>query len=300
MTKKEDGTAFVNPASLWGKPLPKMLQPTTTKGSKEPKKEKDSGMGRNESKDIDWDSDVDDELEVGGPSDAELLDDATAAETAVKKTLVEVSAAVSVDADDDDTEDEDEDEDDAEDEEEEEEEDVEAVVEDSAESDVDKADDDEVEPPRRSRTVSAKKSMSDYVRDEIDKRQSSGDSLRGVDIMNALAKRGVKVSAAQVSQLLKKAGVSAKARGPRKHKAAATPVEPGERSRMATSTRKTADKKPTGRIANKATPAISGALPVERLRAAKAFLAACGGTYEQAAKTLELHEQLQNVMCDIG
>lgn len=301
MTKKDDGSGFVNPASLWGKPLPKMLQPTTPKGSTEPKKAKNSGMGRHDSEDIDLDSDVDDELEGTGPSDDELLD-GTEAET-TEETYVEASVAVEVTDD----EAEDEDDDDEAEDEAEEEADVEDVVEvDEAESAVDEADDEEVEPTRRSHTVAEKKkkSMSDYVRDEITKRTDAGDSLRGVDIVNALAKKGVKVSPAQVSQLLKKAGISAKARGPKKHKAAAAPAaatsEAGERSRMAMSREKTSKKKPAGRPANKVATAVAGTLPVAHLKAAKAFLATCGGTYEEAARILKLHEQLQDVMSDIG
>jgi hypothetical protein len=295
MTKKDDGQGFVNPANLWGKPLPNMLRPTTTKGSTETKKEeKSSGMGRHDHEDIDLDSDVDDELDGVEPSAEELLGDAEEETTTAVETYVEASVEV-----DDDDEAEDEDDDEAEDEEE----DVEAVVEDdAAESAVDEADDEDVEPTRRSHTVAdkKKKSMSDYVRDEIAKRADAGDSLRGVDIVNALAKKGVKVSPAQVSQLLKKAGVSAKARGPRKHKAAAAPVaEADERSRMAMSTRKTGEKKPGKRPANKAAPTGSGTLPVAHLKAAKAFLSTCG-SYTEAARILKLHEQLHDVMSDIG
>jgi hypothetical protein len=301
MTKKDDGSGFVNPASLWGKPLPKMLQPTTPKGSTEPKKEKNSGMGRRDSEDIDLDSDVDDELEGTGPSDDELLD-GTEEEETTEETYVEASVAVEVTDD----EAEDEDDDDEAEDEAEEEADVEDVVEvDEAESAVDEADDEEVEPTRRSHTVAEKKkkSMSDYVRDEIAKRTDAGDSLRGVDIVNALAKKGVKVSPAQVSQLLKKAGISAKARGPKKHKAAAAPAattsEASERSRMAMSRKKTSEKKPAGRPANKVATAVAGTLPVTHLKAAKAFLTVCGD-YEEAARILKLHEQLQDVMSDIG
>jgi hypothetical protein len=133
-----------------------------------------------------------------------------------------------------------------------------------------------------------KKSMSDHVRDEISRRQESGDSLRGVDIVNALAKKGVKVSAAQVSQLLKKAGVSAKARGPKKAKAAAE-----ERSRAAVSTKKAAE---PPRAAPKARPVGGTDMPMPQLKAAKEFLAAVGDSYEEARRVLGLHEQLHDYL----
>jgi hypothetical protein len=250
-----------------------------------------------EDEDIELDSDVDDELEGAEPSDEDLLDDADADEEVdtyveAATAAAEHTAAVAAENEDDDiaaeVEDADVDDDDADEDDE-----VEDADDDepSAVDDVDE----EVENPRRSPTVSEKKkkSMSDHVRDEIAKRQASGDSLRGVDIVTALAKRGVKVSPAQVSQLLKKAGAGTKSRKP---KAAATPAatpEPTDRSRMAVSTRKTeTGKKPAGR-----TPAPAAGLPVARLKAAKAFLAACG-SYQLAAETLDLHEQLQDVMRD--
>jgi hypothetical protein len=138
---------------------------------------------------------------------------------------------------------------------------------------------------KRVRKMSEKKSMSDHVREEIDRRQKTGESLRGVDIVNALAKHKIKVGPAQVSQLLKKAGVSQKARGPRKAKLAA---EAGERSRSAESVRK-------GVIKHRPASTVAG-LPVAHLKAAKDFIAACGDSYEEAARILELHEKLHDVL----
>lgn len=258
MSKEVATGGIVSPANLWGKPLPKALhKPATTK-------EKDTGMLPEEESITD--DDVDAELEGDGPSDAELaseeteVDDETGGEAGDEEPSY------------DDDEESDDDEDDSEDD------DVDSVVE----------PDKKVSKKKRVTTPMAgkKKSMSDYVREEIARRQESGDSLRGVEIMNTLAKKGVKVSAAQVSQLLKKAGVSTKARGPKKAKAAAE-----ERSRAAMSTRKG----PDASTAVKARGGVVG-LPVAHLKAAKDFIAACGDSYEEALNVLELHKQLQGVL----
>lgn len=253
---------IVSPASLWGKPLPKTLHKTA------PEKKKDTGMlPEEDDADSVMEEDVDAELEADGPSDAEL--------EAENPEVDETDADEDAGDDEEPSYDEDDDE---------EAEDVDSAVED---------DTTKVSKKKRVTTPMAgkKKSMSDHVRDEIDRRQAAGDSLRGVDIVNALAKKGVKVSAAQVSQLLKKAGVSAKARGPKKSKAAAE-----ERSRAATSTRKVAE--PVSRPTPKAKPATGGVvgLPVTHLKAAKDFVAACGDSYDEAFNVLDMHRQLNEVL----
>lgn len=260
MSKEVATGGIVSPANLWGKPLPKTLHKEATK------KEKDTGML---SDDVTED-DVDAELAVDGPSDAELeseeaeVDDEVGAEAGDEEPEYDDEESDEDDSDDDDSDD------------------VDSVVE----------PDEKVSKKKRVTTPMAgkKKSMSDYVRDEIARRQEAGDSLRGVDIMNTLSKKGVKVSAAQISQLLKKAGVSTKARGPKKAKAAAE-----ERSRAAVSTRKGEE---PSRAAPKVRPAADDAvgLSVAHLRAAKAFLAACGDSYAEARNVLEAHEQLQDVL----
>ena len=138
--------------------------------------------------------------------------------------------------------------------------------------------------------MAEKKSMSDYVRDEITARKASGDSLRGVDIVNAMAKKKIKVSAAQVSQLLKKAGVSQKARGKRAGAAAA----PTEKLRVAEKTRR-AEPKPSAAKVAKA-PTGSTSFPIAQLKAAKAFLAACDGSYLNAKNALALHAELGDIL----
>lgn len=258
MSKEVAVGGIVSPANLWGKPLPKTIHKEATK------KEKDTGMLPEEI----TEDDVDAELEADEPSEAELVAEETDVDDAGEETGDEEPSY-----DDDEESDEDDSEDDDE---------VDSVVE----------PDEKVSKKKKVATPMAgkKKSMSDHVRDEIARRQESGDSLRGVDIMTALAKKGVKVSAAQISQLLKKAGVSVKARGPKKAKAAAE-----ERSRAAVSTRKGEE---PSRVAPKARPATGGVvgLPVAHLKAAKDFIAACGDSYEEARNVLDLHKQLQGVL----
>lgn len=258
MSKEVAAGGIVSPASLWGKPLPKALHKEATK------KEKDTGMLPEEESITD--DDVDAELDGDGPSDAELESE----EAEVDDEAGDPAGDEEPSYDDDDESDDDEDDSD--------DDDVDSVVE----------PDEKVSKKKRVTTPMAgkKKSMSDYVREEIARRQESGDSLRGVEIVNTLAKKGVKVSAAQVSQLLKKAGVSAKARGPKKAKAAAE-----ERSRAALSTRKGAE--PAATV--KARGGVVG-LPVAHLKAAKDFVAACGDSYDEALNVLELHKQLQGVL----
>ncbi|NDD52261.1 hypothetical protein EBZ39_00015 [bacterium] len=247
---------IVNPANLWGKPLPKTVHKEATK------KEKDTGMLPEDEVELD----VDAELEADEPSDAELVAEETDTEFVEGGEPAEDEEPSY-----DDDEDESDENDDVDD--------VDSAVE----------PDEKVSKKKRVTTPMAgkKKSMSDHVREEIARRQESGDSLRGVDIVNALAKKGVKVSPAQVSQLLKKEGVSSKARGPRKAKAAAE-----ERSRAAVSTKKDAE---PSRIAHKAKPA-GVELPMPHLKAAKNFLAAVGDSYEEARRVLELHEQLHEIL----
>lgn len=261
MSKKVEAGEIVNPANLWGKPLGKSAAPAP-KASKE----KETRM----LPDDEIDSDVDAELE-DEPTDAELVD------AAVNDDIEDGSADDDADGFDSEPGDD---------------------ADEEGDEEVDSAVDADEEESKTTRVVTPmadkkKKSMSDHVRDEIDRRNAAGESLRGVDIVNALAKKGVKVSPAQVSQLLKKAGVSAKGRNPRKSKVAEAAED--TRSRAAVSTRKgTEPKRPANKVRPTAEPA--GSLPVAHLRAAKAFIAACGDSYEEARNVLELHQQLTDVL----
>jgi hypothetical protein len=241
--------------------------------------------------DEELDSDVDAELEEDGPTEAELA----VAETEDEETGVMVATSDDDDEDEEDEEFEAEEGDDDED-------DAEVSGEDAADvgdDDVDSAVDVDATPASARTTAGAtkkvkkkmaeKKSLSDYVRDEIETRQAAGDSLRGVDIVTALAKRKITVSPAQVSQLLKKAGVSQKARGGRKAVAVAAGEE---RSRTAHKTAKKGEQRreaPKGR----ATTSTVTELPWKQLNAAKAFIAACDGSFESANSTLELFHKLE-------
>ena len=138
--------------------------------------------------------------------------------------------------------------------------------------------------------MSEKKSGADHIRDEIAKRQAASESLRGVDIVAALAKRRIEVSPAQVSQLLKKAGAGG---APRDKKLVAAGDE--GKSRIANKTKKSPAEPP--RVAPKVKPSPAAtALPMDQLKAASAFLAACDGCYATAGDILSAHKQLDAMM----
>lgn len=285
MAKAEE---FVSPANLWGKPLPG----ATSKAPKEKKEDKGTRMRAKEYDDEDVDADVDAELEEDVVDDAEAYaeedtdyedeGDADVRETAATLTDDEVEAG-------------DDDEDETEYEPEEGDDDVSDEAVDSA-VEVDE-DDDPVEAPKATKTrkgkvkdMAEKKSGADHIREEIERRQESGDSLRGVDIVAALAKKRVTVSPAQVSQLLKKAGVASGKR---------TPVAAGEErtrdaarhKRKEEPAKNAAPKRPVARG-----PSGSATLPMNQLKAATAFLAACDGCYETASEILAEHKQLRSAM----
>lgn len=167
-----------------------------------------------------------------------------------------------------------------------------------------------------------KVTLSDHVRREINKRKESGASVRGCDIVAALDKRGITVSQAQVSQLLKKAGLTSGRPG-RPSGAVGTgpgrPGRPGRPSRQpepaamtesdgptraASATRKpnsggTAQAKPQPRasLTTKTQPKVSGGvsgfhIPMAQLKAAEAFVTACDGSFEKATQILTVAEQL--------
>lgn len=287
MAKAEE---FVSPANLWGKPLPG----STSKAPKEKKEEKVTRMRTEDYDDEDVDADVDAELEE------DMTDDDAAAyaaaeadyanengedirETAAKLTDEEVAAG-----------------DDDEDETEYEPEEGDEVSDDAVDSAVEVDEDDEpVEAPTATKTtnrkvkdMAEKKSGADHIRDEIERRQASGDSLRGVDIVAALAKKRVVVSPAQVSQLLKKAGVAPGKRG--------MAVAAGEERSRDAARRKHAKAPEPAKIAPKRpvakAPTGSTTLPMGQLNAAAAFLAACDGCYDTASEILAAHKQLRTMM----
>lgn len=272
MAKSEE---FISPANLWGKPLPGATARTTAK------KEGKSTRMRDED---DINDDVDAELEedvVDATPIGEIEDDSAA-----------YAEAAALEGDDPE---------DEEDETEYEPEDGDDV---SAEDEVASTVEDDEDPApvemsagakkKKVKDMAAKKSGADHIRDEIARRQESGESLRGVDIVAALAKKRVEVSAAQVSQLLKKAGVSSGKRG---RPAKAEEVE--DRSRFAAKGKKISAE--PARVAPKRPATVGGSgksatLPMEQLKAASAFVAACDGCYDTAEEILTAHKQLGAMM----
>ena len=274
MAKKTEVGGFISPANLWGKPLPSLSgKPAPVK--QDPPEERTKRMLADE--DDKSDSDVDAELEE---------DDAAA--------YVEATAEEDNEPDDaDDAEDADEEEeadgyepeegDDADDGEE-----VDATV--AVDSDAPAPVPVTASAKKKVSPMSEKKSGADHIRDEIAKRQAENESLRGVDIVAALAKRRIEVSPAQVSQLLKKAGAGGAPRG----KKLVTASDEGK-SRIANKAKKSPAEPP--RVAPKARASQSAtALPMDQLKAASAFLAACDGCYATAGDILSAHKQLGAMM----
>lgn len=263
----------INPANLWGKPMPTLSTRVASHGGKSADSELDDIAEPN-----------DDDL----AAEEDAYEDESAEdvrETSKKLTRQEVEA---VDDDPDDAEEEEENEDESDIAPEDGDDDVDLLSDNASSTVEDEVDDDVTEGVT---TMAEKKSGADHIRDEINKRRAAGDSLRGVDIVSALAKKRVTVSAAQVSQLLKAAGVSS-ARGPRAEKAETA----SEKSRMAAKGKKQAPAPaaPTVRAAPKIKPMAAGAsgLPMAQLEAAAAFLDTCNGCYDTATEILATHHRL--------
>ncbi len=145
-------------------------------------------------------------------------------------------------------------------------------------------------------TGEKKMSLSDHVRKEIDRRNTSGASLRGKDIVEALEKRGITVSPAQVSQLLKKAGLGGKPRFKRSEKPAAvagsTSREANKRKPMATTATATREKPRTAPRVAAPEVADGFRIPMAQLKAAEVFVEACGGSFEKAGRILTTAQTL--------
>ena len=293
MAKKQSAGGLISPTNLWGKPLPTSKQLPGKKSNEEVTGKMTDPDDVMEDEEID----VDAELTNADVDDEEL---------------VEVEAElVSDDVDDDDGDEEDEEDEEADEVEDEEpeyedddvEDESQDVVEDEEEVVTAVADDDEesgdneVSDTTEDVPVMAEKmSLSDHVRAEIARRQKSGESLRGKDILESLEKRKIKVSAAQISQLLKKAGLGGKTRG----RPAAAPAAAGgpEKSRSALKAKKR-DVEPAAaatppRQALKARPVATNGfkVPMAQLQAAEAFVDACGGSFKDAERILTAAAQL--------
>lgn len=284
MAKAEE---FVSPANLWGKPLPGA---TSKAPAEKDKKEKGTTGMRfatpEDYDDEDVDADVDAELEEG-----EVDDEAAYAEADYEdegsEDVRETAAKLADDEadEDDETEYEPEEGDEVSDE----------AVDSTVETD---EDDDPVEAPKATKTrkgkvkdMADKKSGADHIREEIERRQESGDSLRGVDIVAALAKKRVEVSPAQVSQLLKKAGVAPAKRGTAVAAGEARTRDAARHKRKEEPVKSAAPKRPVARG-----PSGSTTLPMDQLKAATAFLAACDGCYDTAGDILTEHKKLRSVV----
>jgi hypothetical protein len=297
MAKDREAGKLVSPENLWAKPMPgAKTEPAQTKATRM-RTEDDDNMD-------DEDIDVDAELAEEDSYGKEVEEDADAELAAEDET--ETGDEPADDEDEiDDYESEDGDEIVAEDK-------TETAVSavDADDVDDDETDETEVVSTKESRTTrmaeKKKTSLSDHVRNEIDKRKASGASIRGVDIVAALEKRGINVSAAQVSQLLKKAGLSSGKRGrPAASKAAGGDASERPRAALKASkkpaeepkARATVSRKPAPeptRMAPKAAPKTGNGfnVPMDQLNAAAEFVSACGGSFEKASRILDAASKL--------
>ena len=287
MAKKTEAGGFISPANLWGKPLPNLSGSKPAPASKA-KEEEERTKRMLADEDDDVDSDVDAELEdeeVVVDDDVLAEDDEEAAYAAAAETDEEDSA----------------DDEDAAEEEvdgyEPEDGDVAEAGQEEVDATVATDSDDPAPVPvtagakKKVSNMSEKKSGADHIRDEIETRKDAGESLRGVDIVSALKKRRIEVSPAQVSQLLKKAGLGGAARSGKK---LVTAGDDGK-SRVAGKAKKSNAEPP--RAAPKArTSQTPATLPMAQLKAASAFLAACEGCYDTAGEILSAHKQLGAMM----
>jgi hypothetical protein len=278
---KQAADDFISPANLWGKPLPSAARQIA-----KAQKEKAPRMR------------TEDEDEIDSDVDAELEEDVVE-EDVVEESEEDAAAYAEAEAAESEEEPADEDEDETEfdaEEGDEDSDDTEAAAEEDVVSTVE-VDEEDSAPvkvkagvsTKRMAKMSEKKSGADHIRDEIERRQNAGDSLRGVDIVAALAKKKVTVSPAQVSQLLKKAGVKS-TKG----------ADAGERSRVAAKTKKKTSAEAPRTLPKRSSvataPSKTTMLPMNQLKAASAFIAACDGNYATAEEILTAHKQLGAMM----
>jgi hypothetical protein len=144
-----------------------------------------------------------------------------------------------------------------------------------------------------------KMTLSDRIRQDIQRRVDAGEEVRGKDVVQNLAAKGFKVSPAQVSQIIKKMGVKSAGRtGPRK-KATQEPARAankvGATGRRSPETRKARSATPRAesgadraakRVAGRSNEATTQELAPGHLRAARAFLSEMGGDLEEARRYL--------------
>lgn len=215
------------PGNFWGKPIPpSLLRMATEQVATKDKEEKT--MTQKHFEDVDFDDDAEvavatqTEINTADPTDAELLEEENAAAYDEES---EYEAAADVDAEDEDDEFSPEEGDAAE---------VEYAEAEETEDDEAVSSPDELEenvaataakPRKREKPMTGKITLSDRIRKEIASRKEAGKSLRGVDIRTALERKGYPVSAAQISQILKKEGIPQIGRGPSKNKDKLAAVE---------------------------------------------------------------------------
>lgn len=146
---------------------------------------------------------------------------------------------------------------------------------------------------KRSSTVAKKReglTKAEMIRNEIEKRKKSGDSLRACDIIATLSDKGVEVNASQVSVTLRNMGVaSTRGRKPKGDKAATTPTR-GRRPKAASEDEgvvRVAHRKATEKAPAAKTTQSGSAFTEADLEATAEFVAAVGGA-ERGATLLRI------------
>lgn len=306
MAMKDGAGTPLNPANLWGKPDPRA---GSTKEQKVSRRIDDEEQFEDE--DVDLDAELD-AAEEEGPLDDEVADDdedeivdeendgdfepeeGDAADETEENEEYDVEEEVVAESEDADAELETDADEQAE------------SVDDEAEVDDDTYATDEVDTApvatNRKRDMAEKKtSLSDHIRAEIARRKTSGASLRGKDIVEALAARKIKVSPAQVSQIMKKEGIPPGKPGRRK---AAVEAEGRSRDALQRKRQPTLSAKPAAKPVSKAPERAAGKLPrvetsrgfnlpMAQLKAVEAFVEACGG-FQNAERILTAAASLSN------
>lgn len=302
MAMKDGAGTPLNPANLWGKPDPRA---SSTKEQKVSRRIAEEEQFEDDDVDLDAELDaaeeegqLDEDIEAGEDDIAAEEDDSdfdpeegdTSDETenseeyAAEETVVAEAEDADSELEADDS--------------------VQAEsVDDEAEVDDDDtyADDEVVTAPaatNRKRDMAEKKTtLSDHIRAEIKRRKDSGASLRGKDILEALARRNITVSAAQISQIMKKEGVP-----PGKPGRRPAAVEAEGRSRDALQRkRQPVPAKPAAKATERAASKLPRAtetsrgftLPMQQLKAVESFVEACGG-FQNAERILSAAASLSN------
>lgn len=149
---------------------------------------------------------------------------------------------------------------------------------------------------KRSSTVAKKRgegmTKAEMIRDEIEKRKKSGESLRACDIIASLSDKGVEVNASQVSVTLRSMGVaSTRGRGAAKGEKAAAPTRGRKPKAAAESVVRVAQRKTTEKASAAAAATTGTAFTEADLEATAEFISVVGNA-ERGATLLRIFSRM--------